>query len=204
VRCVELNLTLSRSQPRYILEDKNGAYHAPVCRSNGCGRILNITLRAIPCEQSRPFLKMEGLVLNEAVSHWIFNGGPTREIDDMKNLFDGASISLVLNPSSHTFCSRIHKRDVARFVGADNPICDRIKRHLHAFFLGTQRCFACEQSLFMALAFRQVARDYCVANELAVAVAHIADDYRGPKAGTVFANPPALPLEVTIQRGFSQ
>src|ERR1700728_3668878 len=56
----------------------------------------------------------------------------------------------------------------------------------------------------MALAFRQVTRDFRVADEVVIVVVNCADYHRGPKARSVFANPPSFPLKMAVCFGCCQ
>src|SRR5580704_8702058 len=104
---VEVKLALNRSQSRYILKDKDSPYDLSGRRSHGRGRILNVALGTVPCEQKRTILKMECFVFKEAISNRISDSGSTCEIDDMENFFEGAPIGLIENPPGHTLRRRV-------------------------------------------------------------------------------------------------
>ena len=108
---------------------------------NRGGSVFDRRLAPIPADQQTVLAHTDSGVTLHRQGQRIPRGLTTVRVDDLQHFRQRPAGRLCSGPSGHALGDRVHIRDVARQVGAENGIPDGVKHHLrtlpgHAQYFG--------------------------------------------------------------------
>src|ERR1700689_5249453 len=90
-----------RARLAHIMEYHDGAGHLSAAVMDGCGRIFDTSLKALPAYKNAVGGKAQSFIFANRYGHRVARGFACSNVDDLQDLLDCPALRLLARPPGH-------------------------------------------------------------------------------------------------------